>query len=152
MYPYGYSDSVGDEVGFGFISDAVKSVGKAVKSVVKSPVLKVAATGLSFVAPPVGVPALVGLTAADKVISAAEGRSTPAKRQSAFQIIRATVAAARAGDRDAVGGVKLLQQAKQRARAKPRPRPRPAVPAAPLLEGYLVTSRGQIIRGRFRRA
>lgn len=48
------------------------SIAKIAKSVVKSPITKVVAGGVSLVMPAVGIPALAGLAAADKVVSAAD--------------------------------------------------------------------------------
>jgi len=50
----------------------LSSIAKIAKSVVKSPITKVIAGGVAVVVPVVGVPALAGLAAADKVVDATD--------------------------------------------------------------------------------
>lgn len=50
----------------------LSSIAKIAKSVVKSPITKVVAGGVAVVCPVVGVPALAGLAAADKVVDATD--------------------------------------------------------------------------------
>lgn len=47
-------------------------IAKVAKAVVKSPITKVAAGGLAIVFPPVGVTALAGIAAAEKIVDAAD--------------------------------------------------------------------------------
>ena len=50
----------------------LSSIAKIAKSVVKSPITKVVAGGVAVVCPIVGVPALAGIAAADKVVDATD--------------------------------------------------------------------------------
>ncbi len=69
--------------------DDIASVAKAV---VKSPITKVVAGGIAIVAPPVGLSALAGIAAADKVVDAIDsGKSVVAQAQNALNAARAGV-------------------------------------------------------------
>lgn len=142
----GYDDVIGlDEVG------SLKSLLRKTKNTFKkiSPVAKIAAIGLSFVAPPLGVAALAGITAADKLLAAAEGAQGMKLQRAARRVIANTAKAARAGHPSARGGWKTLVIAKRERKARP-----PALrnDATGTLRGVLVLRDGTIVKGTFRKA
>lgn len=98
-----YYEIAGDEVGFGFLKKAFKSVKKAAsgvasvaKSVVRSPITKAVLGGTAIVFPAVGVPALAAATIADKAIATAEKGDAAAKKVKAA--IKHTKQLASSGD------------------------------------------------------
>jgi len=98
-------------------SKAWKSIRKAAKAVVRSPVVKFAAVGLTIVAPPAGAGAMAGLAVADKVIKATESKD-PKRRAEAKKVIANTVKVAKAGNVHARHGSALLALAKRRDRVR----------------------------------
>ncbi len=101
-----------DEEIAGFFS----SLGKVVKSVVKSPITKAVAAGASFVVPAVGVSASAALMAANKVVTSLDSKS-PKRRKAAKRLVQNTHGSAKAGNRKARRGLRVLQVAR-RARRK----------------------------------
>lgn len=108
---------VGDEVGRAFAAASemgypeigfLKALGNVAKSVVRSPITKMTAAGLSVAFPAVGVPMAAGLAVADKVVSAAESKSK-VRRKVGRRIIKATAKAARV-DKDARRALKLMKK------------------------------------------
>lgn len=82
-------------------------IGKAVGSVVSSPVVRTVATGAAFVYPPVGVPAAIAVNAAAKITAASKSRD-PRKRRVARKTIINTALAAKKGDLAARRGLQTL--------------------------------------------
>lgn len=101
-----------DEEIAGFFS----SLGKVVKSVVRSPITKAVAAGASFVVPAVGVGASAALMAANKVVTSLDSKH-PRRRKAAVRLVRNTHRSAKAGNRKARRGLRVLQVAR-RARKK----------------------------------
>jgi hypothetical protein len=140
-----------------FFGKLGKKIGKIGKAVLKSPLLKVAATGLSFIVPAVGVPLLAATALANKLVSATKDVKQAA---TALNVIKRTQTLARAGDVGSQRAVKLLAHAarsqaavrapvaRQLPRAAPRAAPRAPVaimparrvppPAAPLARARVV--------------
>lgn len=109
MYP-----SQDDDIG-GFFDD----VGSAFKSVVKSPITKAVAGGLSFVVPPAGIAASVAIQSADTAITVAEaGKKAPAGsslarwRAKVLAAMANTAREAKAGDPGAKKAITLLRSRK----------------------------------------
>lgn len=146
---------------------AVKTVGKAAKAVVRSPLVKAGAAGLAFVCPAVGVPLTGALVAADKLISMAES-ADKARAAVAKTFIKNTKAAAVAGSKDSQRAFLLLKKVAEKKReiraespAQRAERMRNQIAAAkqrraadafyrmPADEGLLVAKGGRIIKGRF---
>ena len=96
-----------------------KALKKVVKKVAKSPLVKIVATGASFVCPAVGVPALAALTMADKLIKASKSPSA-SQRVAAKKMIQSTAQAAKRGDPDAQRGLSLLVNQAQQNKMPPR--------------------------------
>lgn len=95
----------GFEVGaFGWLKKGFKKIGKAVKSVVRSKLLKYVAGAAAIIYPPVGIPAAAALAASNKVLDAAEKGNKNAKK-----LIKNTLTLAKKGDKEAQRGVKLLK-------------------------------------------
>lgn len=129
-----------DEVGslWGSIKKGVKKIGKTAgkvgKFVAKSPLVKIVATGAAFVFPPIGVPALAAVAAANALVGATKDAGKAAK---ALGVIKTTRALAAQGDVSAQRAVALLANAARGAKiAPPRPvaravAPRPAVRPPP---------------------
>lgn len=97
-----------DEMVGSFFGKAFRGIKKAVKSVVKSPLLRTLATGAAFVFPVVGVPLAVGLSTANSLIKATGNAKQAA---TALGVIGRTRALAKAGDPNAKNAVKLLARA-----------------------------------------
>lgn len=115
-----------------------KKISRAVKKVAKNPLVRIAAGGLAFVVPPVGI-AGIALNAgaiastANKIIKAGKGKD-PKKRAAARQVAEKTKVLALQGDPAAKRAYSVLQASAARGgdlRAKPKVRARPA--AAPTL-------------------
>lgn len=90
------------EIGF------LKAIGKVAKSVVRSPITKMTAAGLSVAFPAVGVPMAAGIAVADKVVTAAESKSK-VRRRVGRRIIKATAKAAKV-DKDAARALRLMRK------------------------------------------
>lgn len=110
-------DEIGEEVGRAFAHASemgypeigfFKALGKIGKSIIKSPITKVTAAGLSVAFPAVGVPLAAGVAIADKVVTAAESKSK-VRRKVGRRIIKATAKAARV-DKDAKRALKLMKK------------------------------------------
>ncbi len=165
---------IAGEIGWDFfkkISRTVKSVGKTVgkaaKAVVRSPLVKAGAAGLAMVCPAVGVPLTGALVAADKLISMAES-ADKARAAVAKTFIKNTKANAMTGDKDSQRAFLLLKKVRERKAqlktetpAQRAERFRASVAAAkkraaadalyraPATTGYLVAKGGRIVHGSF---
>jgi hypothetical protein len=113
-------------------------------------IARVAAIGLTFVAPPLGASAVVALSAADKVLAASEGHDGPAKKAAANHLLANTAAAARAGHPGAREGLRTLVIAK-RERAR-RPPSLKGAAGTGVFRGVLVLADGTLVRGHYRKA
>ena len=113
-------------------------------------IARVAAIGLTFVAPPLGAGAVVALSAADKVLEASEGHGGKAKAAAAQRLMANTATAARAGHPGAKLGLRSLVIAK-RERAR-RPAALRGVKGTGVFKGVLVLADGTIVRGHYRKA
>jgi hypothetical protein len=113
-------------------------------------IARVAAVGLTFVAPPLGAGAVMALSAADKVLEASEGHQGKAKQAAATRLLANTATAARAGHLGARLGLRSIVIAKrERARRPPELR---GVAGTGTLQGVLVLRDGTIVRGHYRKA
>jgi hypothetical protein len=113
-------------------------------------IARVAAVGLTFVAPPLGAGAVIALSAADKVLEASEGHQGKAKQAAATRLLANTATAARAGHLGARLGLRSIVIAKrERARRPPELR---GVAGTGTLQGVLVLRDGTIVRGHYRKA
>lgn len=165
---------IAGEIGWDFfkkISRAAKSVGrtvgKAAKAVVRSPLVKAGAAGLAMVVPAVGVPLTGALVAADKLISMAES-ADKARANIAKAFIKNTKATAMAGDKGAQRAFLLLKKVREKkqqvraespaqrqerlrnqALAAKRRRAAEQFYAQPATSGFLVAKGGRILRGNF---
>ena len=102
-----------------------RKVRDSAKTIVRSPYLKYAAIGVTFVNPAVGASMMGGIVAAEKIIAAteaAEGASKQVKKKAkqARALIARTKKAAARGDKRAQGGLKLLKLAELRRRVGPK--------------------------------
>lgn len=137
---------------------AGKTLGKIGKEIVRSPITKIVAGGLAFVCPPAGVSLGVALVAADKVIGAVDSANA-IKRAFARSVVARTVAAAKAGDRDAMRGAALLVKARKLQKQgvvirQASIRKAPVMHSAKMIRrsGHpLVVRGGRIIRGNWRK-
>jgi hypothetical protein len=146
---------------------AVRTVGKAAKAVVKSPLVKAGAAGLAMVCPAVGVPLTGALVAADKLISMAES-ADKARAAVAKTFIKNTKAAAVAGSKDSQRAFLLLRKVAEKkaqvrqmtpAQRVEQVRAQAAAQRArkvaedfyrqPATSGFLVAKGGRILRGNF---
>lgn len=151
----------GGEVGFGFLKNIGKAIGKVAKAVVTSKIMKIAATGLAVASPilgplaPAALAASAGLGIASKLASAGAAAASGAK-EVAKQLTKAAGIDASKLTKTAAGAASLLQAAnakrmaadniparkalarrpapaKPKPVAAPKPAPRPTPTAAPRL-------------------
>lgn len=92
-------------------------IGKGLKSVVKHPLTKMVAGGVAVAFPAVGVPLVAGIAVADQLVTAAEQTKLPKRQAAAKKIVKRTVAAAKAGDKDAGRAVKIITAVAKKKRA-----------------------------------
>lgn len=133
-------------------SNTLSDIGKAVKSVVKSPYLKVAISGVALVFPAVGVPAMAALVATEKALDAAEQTADTAKKLGAEKLLKATADLAKGGDKDAIRAMATIKQV-QTLRAKSAGQPVfsavRAIAAGKELDGILVAGE-KMTSGKYR--
>lgn len=120
---------------FGFLKKAVKSIGKAAASVARNPMVKIVASGAALVFPPVGVPAVVAVNTADKVLAGLNSK-VPAQVKAATNIVQRTAALAKNGDKDASRALALVAKRKRNLAAGKGTRPA-AVQAAAQRSAWL---------------
>ncbi len=111
-----------------WFSKAWRSVRKTAGKIVRSPIVKVAATGLAIVCPPAGAGTMAALAAADKVIAIADGLDPESKgkaklpaskapmKAEAKKVILATLKNADSGDAHSRHGAMMLGLASRRHR------------------------------------
>jgi hypothetical protein len=106
--------ATGREQGKGDVMGLLSKIAKVAKAVVKSPITKVAAGGVAIICPPVGISALAGLAAADKVVDAVDAGNAVRKQVAAGLGGRAGVPGGREPVAAALGQVqKNIARAKQ---------------------------------------
>jgi hypothetical protein len=154
----------GGEIGFSlFPKKLFRGLKKIVKSVVKSPIVKLAAGGAALAFPP-ALPAAAALAASDKLIRAAKGvlpsqkKAPPALSKklqvAARRTIKNTYALAKRGNRNAQRGIRALKAAKHgrklaTAHARGRKQQVRGIKGQ-IYTGALVLTDGAMLRGRFR--
>lgn len=170
----GFADYVNDEPEMG--RSLLKTIGRGLSSVARHPLTKVVAGGVAFAFPPVGVPLVAGVAVADQLVTAAQS-ANPKRKAAASKIVKRTVAAAKAGDKDAGRAARILSAVARKKKAvRGQPREQRAAGfakaykrqealkallakaksgkglAGPTVKGFLVTPLGRVQAGNYRKA